>query len=162
MLNVFLLDETHHPIILVKRAEELRRRTGNWGIYAPHEELTLSLKEIVENNIVRPLKMLFTESILFLVSIYNGFIYAMLYCLLTAMPLIFQEGYGFRRGVAELPYLAMLLGVLSGLQHLSYLNRDTLKQWRKTMVNQFQKKGCRQFLLVGYFYNRYCNTHSSW
>ena len=26
-----LLDETHHPIILVKRAEELRRRTGNWG-----------------------------------------------------------------------------------------------------------------------------------
>ena len=78
-MNTFLLQETHHPLILTRRAEELRRRTGNWGIYAPHEELKLSMKEIVENNIARPLKMLFTEPILFLVSLYNAFIYGMLY-----------------------------------------------------------------------------------
>ena len=53
----------------------------------------------------------------------------MLYCLLTAMPLIFQEGYGFRRGVAELPYLAMLLGVLSGL--LILFERRYLKAMEK-------------------------------
>ena len=30
-MNTFLLQETHHPLILTRRAEELRRRTGNWG-----------------------------------------------------------------------------------------------------------------------------------
>ncbi|RLV92781.1 Polyamine transporter 1 [Spathaspora sp. JA1] len=113
-MNTFILEETHHPIILVRKAELLRRRTGNWGIYAPHEELTLSLKEIVEKNIARPLKLLFTEPIIFLVSIYNAFIYGMLYMFLTAIPLIFSVNYGFSPGVAELPYLSMLIGVFSG------------------------------------------------
>lgn len=113
-MNTFLLQETHHPLILTRRAEELRRRTGNWGIYAPHEELKLSMKEIVENNIARPLKMLFTEPILFLVSLYNAFIYGMLYLFLTAIPLIFLGEYHFVQGVAELPYLAMLIGILIG------------------------------------------------
>ncbi|EMG45912.1 FLU1 Major facilitator superfamily multidrug transporter FLU1 [Candida maltosa Xu316] len=114
IMNTFLLQETHHPLILVRRAEELRRRTGNWGIYAPHEEVTLSLKEIVENNISRPLVMLFTEPILFLISVYNAFIYGMLYLFLTAIPLIFIGRYHFVSGVGELPYLSMLIGVLIG------------------------------------------------
>ncbi|KGQ82198.1 multidrug resistance protein [Candida albicans P60002] len=152
VLNVFLLDETHHPIILVKRAEELRRRTGNWGIYAPHEELTLSLKEIVENNIARPLKMLFTESILFLVSIYNGFIYAMLYCLLTAMPLIFQEGYGFRRGVAELPYLAMLLGVFIGIAALILFEQRYLKAMEKNNGKPIPEERLPPVFIGGIFF----------
>ncbi|KAG7663321.1 uncharacterized protein J8A68_003153 [[Candida] subhashii] len=114
LINTFILEETHHPIILVRKAETLRRRTGNWGIYAPHEELSLSLKEIVEKNIARPLKMLFTEPIIFLVSLYNAFIYGMLYMFLTAIPLIFQGNYHFMTGVAELPYISMLIGVFTG------------------------------------------------
>ncbi|RCK65449.1 hypothetical protein Cantr_01300 [Candida viswanathii] len=46
VMNIFLLQETHHPLILVKRAEELRRRTGNWGIYAAHEEVKLSIRKL--------------------------------------------------------------------------------------------------------------------
>lgn len=59
ILNIFCLKETHHPLILAKRAEYLRRKTGNWGIFAPHEELRLSLKEIAKNNLLRPLQLLF-------------------------------------------------------------------------------------------------------
>ncbi|KAF8002683.1 hypothetical protein OXX80_002823 [Metschnikowia pulcherrima] len=111
---VFILQETHHGIILVRKAEILRRRTGNWGISAPHEEISLSLKEIAEKNITRPLKMLFTEPILFLISLYNAFIYGLLYLFLTAVPLIFEGEYRFSMGVAELPYLSMLIGVFIG------------------------------------------------
>ncbi|CAI5756772.1 unnamed protein product [Candida verbasci] len=114
VLDIFLLDETHHPIILVKKAEMLRRKTGNWGIYAPHEELSLNLKEIVENNITRPLKLMVTESIILLVSIYNAFIYAMLYMFLTALPMIFGTRRGWSEGVQQLPYIAMLLGIFIG------------------------------------------------
>ncbi|KAI5960807.1 uncharacterized protein KGF55_004377 [Candida pseudojiufengensis] len=111
--TVILLEETHHPVILVRKAEILRRKTGNWGIFAPHEEISLSLKEIFQNNILRPLKLLFTEPIIFIVSIYNAFVYGILYALLTAIPLIFEGRYGWKQGVAELPYLSLLIGILS-------------------------------------------------
>lgn len=111
---VLILSETHHGIILARKAETLRRRTGNWGISAPHEEVSLSLKEIVEKNITRPIVMLFTEPILFLISLYNAFIYGLLYLFLTAVPLIFQGEYKFSPGIGELPYLSMLIGIFIG------------------------------------------------
>lgn len=111
---VLFCDETHHALILVRKAEVLRRRTGNWGIHAPHEEVSLSIKEICQKNIMRPLVMLITEPILLLITIYNSFIYGLLYLFLTVVPLIFQGMYGFSQGVAELPYLSMLIGVFTG------------------------------------------------
>ncbi|KAI5956011.1 hypothetical protein KGF57_003497 [Candida theae] len=113
-MNTFLLQETHHPVLLARKAELLRRKTGNWGIFAPHEEVSLNLSEIFRNNILRPLKLLFTEPIVFLVSIYNAFIYGMLYAFLTVIPLVFTGRYHWSQGVGELPYLSMLLGVFSG------------------------------------------------
>lgn len=114
ILVVFGFSETHHPLLLVRKAEILRRRTGNWGIHAPHEEFSLSLKEIAEKNISRPLVMLFTEPILFLISLYNAFIYGLLYLFLTAIPMIFIGNYHFSQGVGELPYLSMLVGIFIG------------------------------------------------
>lgn len=113
-LNVLFLEETHHPLILVNKAETLRRRTGNWGIAAPHEEVTLNFKEIVENNLARPVVLLFTDPTLFLITLYNAFIYGLLYLFLTAIPLIFQGNYHFAPGVAELPYLSMFIGIILG------------------------------------------------
>ena len=112
---VFLYEETYAPLILIEKAEKLRRRTGNWGIYAPHEEFRLTLKEIVEKNITRPIYMLFTEPILFFITLYNAFVYGILYLFLTAVPLIFVGEYGWSQGVGELPYLGMLIGIFIGV-----------------------------------------------
>lgn len=111
---VFVLDETHHGLVLSRKAEVLRRRTNNWGIHAAHDEVSLSIKEIVEKNITRPVGMLFTEPILFLITVYNAFIYGLLYLFLTAVPLIFIGEYHFSQGVGELPYLSMFIGELIG------------------------------------------------
>lgn len=113
-LVVFVMEESYAPLILIEKAETLRRRTGNWGIYAPHEEFRLTIKEIIEKNITRPLIMLFTEPILFFVSLYNAFVYGILYLFLTAIPLIFGGEYGWSQGVMELPYLAMMIGCVIG------------------------------------------------
>ena len=114
VLTIFFMPETSHQIILSFKAENLRRRTGNWGIHAAQEELSLSVKEIVEKNIARPLMMLFTEQIILWITIYNAFIYGLLYLLLTAMPLIFQGRYHFRVGVDVLPYISILIGTSLG------------------------------------------------
>jgi DHA1 family multidrug resistance protein-like MFS transporter len=67
---IFLLDESYPPIILVSKASELRRLTRNWGIHAKQEEVEVDLKELVTKNVSRPLRILFQEPIVLLVSIY--------------------------------------------------------------------------------------------
>jgi MFS transporter, DHA1 family, multidrug resistance protein len=63
VLNYLFVYETYPPIILVEKANELRRRTKNWAIHAKQEEVEVSLNEIIERNFTRPLHMLVVEPI---------------------------------------------------------------------------------------------------
>lgn len=59
-LSLIFLEETYPPVILVNKAAELRRRTKNWGIHAKQEEIEIDFRELVEKNLSRPMRMLFT------------------------------------------------------------------------------------------------------
>ena len=74
-LNCLFLEETYPPVVLVRKAAELRRRTKNWGIHAKQEEIEVDFRELVTKNFSRPLRLLTTEPIVFLLSIYMAFIY---------------------------------------------------------------------------------------
>ena len=86
---LFLLDESYPPIILVSKASELRRLTRNWGIHAKQEEVEVDLKELVTKNVSRPLRILFQEPIVLLVSIYVSLV---LYCLIWRWHIAMQKG----------------------------------------------------------------------
>ncbi|SCU82968.1 LAMI_0C01530g1_1 [Lachancea mirantina] len=111
LLIAFFYEETHHPTILVNKARAMREKSGNWGIHAAHEDAQLSFKEIAEKTISRPIVMLFTEPILLLITIYNSFVYGILYLLLEAYPIVFMGKYKFYRN-AELPYIGLIIGML--------------------------------------------------
>lgn len=111
-LITLFLEETYPPVILINKAEELRRRTKNWGIHAKQEEIEIDLRELVEKNFSRPLRMLVTEPIVLLISLYMAFIYGLLYLFLTAYPLVFQGVHGFNAGVGGLPFFGMITGEL--------------------------------------------------
>jgi DHA1 family multidrug resistance protein-like MFS transporter len=111
-LNIFFLEESYPPVILVNKAEELRRRTKNWGIHAKQEEIEIDLRELAEKNFTRPLRMLVTEPIVLLISLYMAFIYGLLYLFLTAYPLVFQGVHGMNAGVGGLPFFGMITGEL--------------------------------------------------
>jgi DHA1 family multidrug resistance protein-like MFS transporter len=74
VLMLLFLEETYPPIILVSKASELRRRTKNWGIHAKQEEIEVDFKELIVRNVSRPMRILFTEPIVLLVTIYMSFI----------------------------------------------------------------------------------------
>ncbi|KAF2401124.1 major facilitator superfamily [Trichodelitschia bisporula] len=116
ILNLFCLNETYPPILLIEKAEELRRRTKNWGIHAKQEEIEIDFRELIEKNFSRPMRMLFTEPIVLLLSIYMAFIYGLLYLFLTAYPLVFQGVHGMSPGVGGLPFFGMIIGqIIAGL-----------------------------------------------
>ncbi|GAP87850.1 putative major facilitator superfamily transporter [Rosellinia necatrix] len=111
-LDLLLMNETYPPVVLVQKAAELRRRTLNWGIHAKQEEIEIDLKELIQKNFTRPMRLLFLEPIVTLLSIYMAFIYGLLYLFLTAYPIVFQGIYGFNAGQSGLAFLGMVIGQL--------------------------------------------------
>ncbi|OAL02036.1 MFS general substrate transporter [Phaeosphaeriaceae sp. SRC1lsM3a] len=109
-LLFFFMEETYAPVVLINKASELRRRTKNWGIHAKQEEIEVDFKELIVRNISRPMRILFTEPIVLLITIYMSFIYGLLYLFLTAYALVFQGVYGWSAGVSGLAYFGMVTG----------------------------------------------------
>lgn len=69
--NFVFVHETYPPIILARKAAELRRRTQNWAIHAKQEETEVNFHEMVERNFIRPLHMLVVEPIVLLIRYIN-------------------------------------------------------------------------------------------
>lgn len=129
VLITLFFPETHHPTILVNKAKLMRKQTNNWGIHAAHENVELSIKTIVKNNLTRPLRMLCTEPALLIVTIYNSFVYGILYLMLEAYPIVFVEGYGLVEN-GELPYIALIIGMFFCAAFIWYCEGDYLKRVR--------------------------------
>ncbi|KAI1780970.1 MFS general substrate transporter [Hypoxylon cercidicola] len=111
-LDLLLLDETYPPVVLIEKAAELRRRTKNWGIHARQEEIEIDFKELIQKNFTRPMRLLFGEPIVTLLSIYMAFIYGLLYLFLTAYPFVFQGVHHFNPGESGMAFFGMVIGQL--------------------------------------------------
>ncbi|CUM67330.1 uncharacterized protein PRCAT00005023001 [Priceomyces carsonii] len=150
-LMLFFFKETYQPIILVRKAEVIRRITKNWTVHAPHETLSLTFSEIAVKYIARPFYMLFTEPILFLFALYGAFIYGIIYLLLTAIPLIFLGNYHFAIGVSELPYISVLIGCICGGLTLILFDLRYRTILQKTGSNKPMPKERLPAMMVGSF-----------
>ncbi|CAI7659176.1 unnamed protein product [Penicillium glandicola] len=109
-LCLIFLKETYAPAVLVEKAATLRRQTRNWGIRARQEEIELDWGELITNNFSRPFRMLFTEPIVFLISLWMSFVYGLMYALLSAYPVVFQGIHGMNLGVGSLPFIGLIIG----------------------------------------------------
>ncbi|KAI9712541.1 MAG: hypothetical protein M1812_006850 [Candelaria pacifica] len=127
-LNLLFLQETYPPILLVSKAAELRRRTKNWGIHAKQEEIEVDFRELITKNFSRPLRLLVTEPIVLLITIYMSFIYGLLYLFLTAYPIAFQQIRGMNPGVGGLPFFGLILGQLSAGLYILFLQPSYIRK----------------------------------
>ncbi|PKY06170.1 synaptic vesicle transporter [Aspergillus campestris IBT 28561] len=123
VLNALFLRESYPPVVLIEKAAELRRHTKNWGIHAKQEEIEVDLRGLLVNNFSRPLRMLFGEPLILAVTVYLSFIYGLLYCFLTAYPLVFQGVHGMNPGVGGLTLFGMVAGLFIGGAYIIISNR---------------------------------------
>ncbi|GIC85370.1 MFS transporter [Aspergillus udagawae] len=114
LLLVVFLEETYQPVILARKADRLRRETGNWSLHAKHDELRLDARTILTEYLALPLKMLVLDPIVTCMCVFASFVYGLLYLFLTAYPIIFQRIHGMNPGVGGLPYLGVIVGQLLG------------------------------------------------
>lgn len=69
------IPETYSPVLLAQRAKRLRHKTHNWALHSTSEEREISLKDIGTRYLLRPAQMLVREPILFLITLYMGFVF---------------------------------------------------------------------------------------
>lgn len=127
-LNLLFLKESYAPVILVSKAAELRRRTKNWGIHAKQEEVEVDFNELITKNFTRPIRLLITEPIILLITIYMSVVYGVLYMFLTAYPLIFVGVYGMVPGVAGLAFVGMIVGIFIVASYIIFMNNSYIKK----------------------------------
>ncbi|KAI8654400.1 hypothetical protein NCS56_01397300 [Fusarium sp. Ph1] len=112
-LAVIFVDESYPPRLLVYKARRLRHETGNWALHAKFEEWDVSISQLAQKFLVRPVQLLSTP-ICFLVALYASFCYGILYMQLGAIPIIFGEIKGWGILVSELPFLCIFIGAVLG------------------------------------------------
>ncbi|KAF7320811.1 Caffeine resistance [Mycena chlorophos] len=105
---MIFLPETYEPTILLRRAERLRKLTGNPELQtaAERKDASKTPGDLAYEALVRPF-ILMGEPALAFASIYLGF----------AFPLVFTDIYHFNLGQSSLPFLAFIYTVYCLYQH---------------------------------------------
>ncbi|GKZ39304.1 hypothetical protein AbraIFM66950_012270, partial [Aspergillus brasiliensis] len=140
-LCVFFLRETYASCLLLSKARALRRQTANWGIHAKQEEVEVDIQQLAQKYFTRPLRMLLTEPIVLVISLYMSFIYGIVYALLEAYPYVFESVYGMSAGVDSLPFIGIIIGQLAAcgfilskqsayVKKLAANNNVPIPEWR--------------------------------
>ncbi|KEF55876.1 uncharacterized protein A1O9_07456 [Exophiala aquamarina CBS 119918] len=107
---IFVLQETYAPVILSKKASRMLQETGNDSITSQHTEISLSLRIILIDYTALPLKMLVSDPIVLLMSLFDSFVCGLLYLFLVGYPVVFQKIHGMKPGDGGLPYLGLIVG----------------------------------------------------
>lgn len=85
----------------------------------------------------RPLKMLFTNPVIFIVSIYIALILGYAYILFTSFAFVFQQRYGFGEGTTGLLYFGIGIGMLVALVWMSrYSDRIFAQKEEQTGISK--------------------------
>ena len=118
------LPETSHSFILLKRAQRLRKLTGNKQLLSQAEinQAQMTPSGIFLKAIVRPTEIFLKDPAITYVHIYTAFIYGIYYLFFTSYPIVYEGIYGWSFPVEALGYLAFLVGGSTAcIIYLAYL-----------------------------------------
>ncbi|PSN74998.1 MFS general substrate transporter [Corynespora cassiicola Philippines] len=108
----FFFPETYAPVILKKRAQRLRKETGDTSIVAPIELEKTDFSHIVTVVLTRPLRMICFEPLVLFTCLYLSYAYAIFYIYFQSYPIIFMGIYGFNAGEEGLTFLPIGVGAV--------------------------------------------------
>ncbi|OHE92674.1 fluconazole resistance protein 1 [Colletotrichum orchidophilum] len=99
----FTIKESRPSVVLghAKALDDLEGKGSKWHIPLSYEKF----------DIVRPLRLLFTEPIVFLVAFISAIAFGLIYLFTEVLPMVYQA-LGFTDGWQNAPFLALVIGML--------------------------------------------------
>ncbi len=110
--------ETFAPLVLKRRAEKLRRESGNQQYHTADEHLdsNKSLFMLLSRTVSRPLRLLAFHPIIQVSSIISAFYYGLLYIVLSNFSSLWTSQYHESPEIGGLHYIACALGEIAASQ----------------------------------------------
>ncbi|KAL9101641.1 MAG: hypothetical protein Q9163_003116 [Psora crenata] len=122
--------ESRPSQLLERRVASLRTATGDNTLRALNPDKTPDLRTFAKLSLFRPLQLLFTEPIVFVVSVMSATAFALIYLFTEALPIVYAD-FGFSDKQASLPFLAAAVGVLCSVFTRIYDYRVFLSRRRQ-------------------------------
>ncbi|KAF2442790.1 membrane transporter [Karstenula rhodostoma CBS 690.94] len=117
----FTFPETYAPVLLQRRADRLTKETGKKHVVAGATPKPISTQLRV--GALRPWIMLIYEPIVTLLSLFLSVVHGTLFLLFAAYPIVFQQVRGWPQGVASLPFLALVIGIILSLFYVALVDQ---------------------------------------
>lgn len=131
-LSLAVFRETYPTKILEKRAERLRRETGNLYHRSRHQ---IKGDILFARSMTRPMRIMFKSPIVFIISFYTALTYGLSYLILTTLTTVMEDNYRFNegnvgylfvgRGISRPPSVGLPL--LTSLSHWKYTGNDFVR-----------------------------------
>ncbi len=118
--------ESRPSLLLEKRLDTLKTLTGDTSLQIHNPDHVPDAQTFVKTGLLRPIKLLFTEPIVFTVAIMTSVAYGLIYLFTVVMPIIY-ESFGFDARHASLAFIPIGLGVVLGLP-LRFYDRRILRR----------------------------------
>lgn len=115
-LSLFIFRETYAPIILIRKAEVLRKETGNQNLYTKHEQNRLALLPKLAATLIRPTRLLATHPLIQILSLYSAYSFGLLYIVHSTFPTLWLERYHQSVSQSGLNFLSNAIGSTIGAQ----------------------------------------------
>lgn len=113
----FFMPETSASNILLRRAQRLRKLTGD-NKYKAQSEIdkgTKSFKHVALEQLLKPMEICIKDPAVLFTNIYTSAIYAIYYSFFEVFPLVYIGIYDFNLGELGLPFLTVIIGCVIGM-----------------------------------------------
>ncbi|KAL1406721.1 hypothetical protein Q8F55_006125 [Vanrija albida] len=120
LLHLLYLPETYAPVLLRKRANALSDETGQVYRCVYDAAKPFSTRELIKTQLKVPFILLFTEPIVFVLSIYLACIFSILYLQFTSFPIVFQGERHWSPGISSLAFLGTSIGCNIALLYMVF------------------------------------------
>ncbi|KAG8169306.1 hypothetical protein KVR01_000051 [Diaporthe batatas] len=116
--SLWLFRESYAPVLLRRRAQELRAETGDSRFHAEIEmrESGRSAACIISHSLSRPIRLLAFHPIIQIQAILEGLNYGLLYFALASFSSLYVSAYGESADMSGLHYIAICAGEILGSQ----------------------------------------------
>jgi DHA1 family multidrug resistance protein-like MFS transporter len=113
----FFLPETSSANILLRRAQRLRKLTGDNQLKSQSEidQAKMTPRDVVIDALWRPFQLMLLDPSIAFTAVYTAIIYGIFYSFFEAFPLVYEGMYGFNLGELGLTFLSVTIGVVLSL-----------------------------------------------
>ncbi len=120
-----LMPETSTPNILLRRANRLRRLTGDKRLMAQSEIDQKGMKPsgVLVNALIKPFEITIKDPAIAFVNLYTALVYGIYYSFFEVFPLVYPVMYHFSLGIVGVVFLCVLVACLLGIgAYCAYLH----------------------------------------